>query len=281
MMAWSSIFPSIVSDARKPRQREYFSSHLPIHRTIGQQRSARDLCSPSGGSTQPVGNRSPGCCSGAPSVPAEQVLDGVRVIRVRYWIPRWQTLAVGLAGIMPNLKTRPWLVFQALALTAALVWASCRASKHRDLINAYWLYPSGIAWAMAGRFRRIPLVVTSQGGDRNLRGQSRFLRAIARAVAKSADSCVGVSRALCCRFMDLGVPAERISLISSIRGETGHCAAFSALRQLFRIQDSLPGKSDPTQVRAESGRGTPRRQSESTEWMSVRDPATRRPGGHS
>ena len=173
---------------------------------------------------------------GAPGVPAEQVIDGVRVIRVRYWIPRWQTLAVGLAGIMPNLKTRPWLVFQALALTAALVWASCRASKHRDLINAHWLYLSGIAGAMAGRFRRIPLVVTSQGGDLNLTGQSRFLRAIARAVAKSADSCVGVSRALCCRFMDLGVPAERVSLISSIGVErTGPSEAKRDISPLFPL----------------------------------------------
>ena len=89
---------------------------------------------------------------------------------------------------------------------------------------------------MAGRFRRIPLVVTSQGGDLNLTGQSRFLRAIARAVAKSADSCVGVSRALCCRFMDLGVPAERVSLISSIGAErTGPSEAKRDISPLFLL----------------------------------------------
>ncbi len=171
---------------------------------------------------------------GAPNVPRRQELDGVRIVRVTYWVPRWQRLAVGLAGIMPNLKKRPWLVLQACTLTLALIWASCRVARSRDLINAHWLYPSGIAGAIAARVWRIPLVVTSQGGDLNLTAGSRVLALIARRVARAARACVGVSQALCDRFVDLGVPPEKVSLISSIgAGQMDSPRGGAAISPLF------------------------------------------------
>jgi glycosyltransferase involved in cell wall biosynthesis len=147
---------------------------------------------------------------GAPGAPGREERDGVRIQRARYWVNRWQGLAVGLGGIVPNLRRKPWLVLQVPSLVWALAWHALRLGRHTDLIHAHWVYPAGIAGLLAAKWHRKPLVLTSHGGDLNLAAKVAPLRAMAAFVAKRANRCLGVSEAMVQRFLRLGVPASRV-----------------------------------------------------------------------
>lgn len=150
---------------------------------------------------------------GAPGVPRNELRDGVKVQRAEYWINRWQSLAVGLGGIVPNLRQRPWLALQVLPLLVSLAWHAVRLARRSDVTHAHWVYPSGIAGLIATKLVGIPLIVISHGGDLNLAARSRLLEALSRWVARSANTCVGVSAATVEAFMRLGVPRERVELV--------------------------------------------------------------------
>src|SRR6266550_4745534 len=79
------------------------------------------------------------------------------------------------------------------------------------VIHAHWIYPAGIAGLVAARRRRVPLVITSHGGDLNLARGSRVLRSLSARVARTADACVAVSDDLASQFRSLGVAQQRIS----------------------------------------------------------------------
>jgi teichuronic acid biosynthesis glycosyltransferase TuaC len=152
---------------------------------------------------------------GMPFTPFHMKLDGVDVLRTPYWIPKWQYLATGLEGMMPNLRQQPWLWLQVPSLVLALTWRTLRLASSFDVIHAHWLYPAGVAGAVAARYSGIPLVVTSHGGDLNLARQSRFLQVLTSWVSRTAQMCVGVSTALCEQFLTLGSPSSKIAFISS------------------------------------------------------------------
>lgn len=150
---------------------------------------------------------------GSPSAPAYAERDGVTIQRAPYWIKRWQRLAVGLSGIVPNLRSRPWLIVQVPALIIALTWRALRIASGFDLVHAHWVYPAGIAGLIASRWHKLPLVITSLGGDLNLAQRSRALYALSASVGKAADACIGVSVALAEDFRAMGVPPERTTFI--------------------------------------------------------------------
>jgi glycosyltransferase involved in cell wall biosynthesis len=152
---------------------------------------------------------------GAAGAPLQATLDGVAIRRACYWIPRWQHLATGIGGIMPNLRARPWLVFQVPPLIAMLAWKGIQLARPYDVIHAHWLYPAGLAGLAAAQRWRRPLVLSSHGGDLNLARHSRVLRAVISRLSHAADACVGVSETLCEQFLSLGVPSQRISCITT------------------------------------------------------------------
>jgi glycosyltransferase involved in cell wall biosynthesis len=128
-------------------------------------------------------------------------------------VDRWQGLASGLSGIVPNLRHKPWLAFQVPALLLALTWHALRLGREADVIHAHWVYPSGIAGLLAARRNRKPLVITSHGGDLNLAARVPPLRALAAFVARRADACLGVSRALVERYEQLGLSGSNAQLV--------------------------------------------------------------------
>jgi glycosyltransferase involved in cell wall biosynthesis len=181
---------------------------------------------------------------GAAGAPAETTQNGVRVVRANYWINRWQTLAQGLAGIVPNLRARPWLLLQVPLMVLALIRAALRLAPAADVVHAHWVYPSGIAGVVAARRAGKRLVVTSHGGDLHLSKRLRFLRWIAQWVSRRADLCIGVSRAMVSEFRELGVPEERIAFLPlgvdvspTPRLSIDHSEAFRAFKEMegFRI----------------------------------------------
>jgi glycosyltransferase involved in cell wall biosynthesis len=150
---------------------------------------------------------------GAPGAPTEELRDGVEVHRARYWFDQGQALASGLGGIVPNLRTRPWLAVQVVPLVASLTWHAIRRARTVDVVHAHWVFPSGIAGVAASRWRKKPLVLTSHGGDLNLAARARPLEALAARVSRAADACIGVSDAMVQRFLGFGVAPASVHCI--------------------------------------------------------------------
>ena len=150
---------------------------------------------------------------GAPGAPAAEMWHGVRLHRARYWIDRWQTLATGVSGIVPNLRRRPWLIVQVPLIVASLTWSAVRLARRATLIHAHWVYPAGFAGLVAARVCGIPLILTSHGGDLNLARRSRILRSLAGWLSRSADLCIGVSHATVEEFRRNGVPPGRVRFV--------------------------------------------------------------------
>jgi glycosyltransferase involved in cell wall biosynthesis len=182
-----------------------YPSHLDDPRGIFIHRLARGLC----GEGMQVTVIAPG----SPSASPHEVQDGVEVERPAYWVCRWQRLATDLSGIVPNLRQHPWLLLQVPPLIAALTRRALRLAPAFDVIHAHWLYPAGIAGVIAARQWKIPLVVTSHGGDLNLARDWWALRFIIRRICQAADACVGVSRSLCEQLVALGALSDRVALI--------------------------------------------------------------------
>ncbi len=199
---------------------------------------------------------------GAPGAPTKEIVDGVEVQRATYWIPRWQGLAVGLGGIVPNILRKPWLLVQVPALIASLTWHAVRLSRGVHVIHAHWVYPAGIAGAIAKWWRGIPLAITSHGGDLNLANRSRLLRWVTRRISQTADICIGVSHAMVAEFHRLGIAEDRVRFIPlgvEVDPDQGPPSELADLHETFRnfrgfrivyAGSLIPRKSVDTLIRA-------------------------------
>jgi len=132
----------------------------------------------------------------APGADPSGELDGVQVIRYRYAPRAWQTL-VNDGGIATHLRRSPWkwLLVPGFVLGQYLAARRVIKSYRVQVIHAHWLIPQGwLARWLAGR-ARIPLLVTSHGGDLfGFRG--RLLTMIKRSVAAACSRMTVVSEAM-------------------------------------------------------------------------------------
>ncbi len=93
-------------------------------------------------------------------------MEGVEVRRFRYFWPRsLERLADG--AILENLRHKRWLFVEApflllFELIAAYRWA--RAIRPA-VIHAHWFVPQGLVAVIVGWLLKIPVVITSHGGD--------------------------------------------------------------------------------------------------------------------
>lgn len=98
--------------------------------------------------------------------------------RFRYFFPRrLQLLAYG-SGILPNLRTQPWLFLQVPFFLLGQFLSARRLIRRLepDLIHAHWLFPQGWIAAFLGRRLKIPVVATAHGGDAFSLQQSAMAR---------------------------------------------------------------------------------------------------------
>lgn len=137
----------------------------------------------------------------------------VPVTRAPYWRKRGQALAVGLGGIVPNIRRRPWLAVQVPPLVAAMTRSVRKLATDFDVVHAHWVYPSGLACVLNRRQFDAPLVVTAHGGDLNLAERSRVLRQLSRYVIRRVDACIGVGPALVDAFVKLGASEDNAHFI--------------------------------------------------------------------
>ena len=93
--------------------------------------------------------------------------QGITLHHFRYFLPRsQQKLAYGF-GILPNLRSRPWLYFQIPFFLVSMVISTWRLLRkfRPELIHAHWLFPQGTIAVMLGKILDIPVVITTHGGD--------------------------------------------------------------------------------------------------------------------
>lgn len=151
-----------------------------------------------------------------PGAVRQENITGVKVVRFRYFIPRWQGLAYE-GGILSKLRQNKWLYlqvpffffFQLLALIRIM------GTNRFDVIHAHWLVPQGLVAVLARFFfsAQPRLLCTSHGGDLyGLRGV--WVNRMKQAVLERTDALTVVSRAMADMAEKLGAKRESLHVVS-------------------------------------------------------------------
>lgn len=132
-------------------------------------------------------------------VPPVEQRFGIDVLHPRYpLIPRF------------GMTSAPLL----LALAARPALAAVRAQGYDfDVIDAHYVYPDGVAAVLLGRWLNKPVVITARGTDVNLIPRYRIPRAFIRWAGRRAAHLIAVCQALKDAMVELGIPAERVTVL--------------------------------------------------------------------
>jgi len=152
-----------------------------------------------------------------PGSPSEENMDGMRVVRFRYFFEPWEKLAYGSGGgILARIRINPLWGLMVPFLVAGQVLATLRLLRRKrfDLVHAHWLVPQAltavIARALSGR--RIQLLATAHGSDLYaLRG--RLMDGVRRFVFNRSAAVTVVSRAMAEDLVRAGAPREKVRVI--------------------------------------------------------------------
>ncbi len=104
----------------------------------------------------------------------------------------------------------PWLLYRA---ARPVVRRLLDEGYDFDLLDAHYFYPDGVAAAWLARDFGKPLTITGRGTDLNLIPEHRLPRAMILRAAASADGLITVCQALKDRLVELGVAAERVTVL--------------------------------------------------------------------
>ena len=148
-----------------------------------------------------------------PRVPgsvADELQDGYRIHRFRYFFRRWEDLAHG--AILENVRSRRSRLVQVPAFAVAEVLAVRRAIRGFDphVLHVHWIVPQGMAALVAARGR--PWVLTTLGGDIYALDTPPW-RAVKRAVIRQAAAMTVMNADMARRAMSLGMPADRLHVM--------------------------------------------------------------------
>lgn len=150
--------------------------------------------------------------------PSRETRHGLSVYHPRYpVIPR-----VGM-----NLS--PWLLYRA---TLPLLRGLRAEGLQADIIDAHYLYPDGVAAIWLGQAMGLPVVITARGSDVTQIPQYTLPRRMIRSAIANADALIAVSTGLQNQLIELGAPAEKITVLRN--GVDAH---------LFRPPESGPHRA--------------------------------------
>ena len=174
----------------------------------------------------------------APGAKTNEILDGIRVVRFRYFFEWGESLAYQ-AGILPNLRSNPlryvlvpgFLVLQFIALIRLL------HQQKFSAIHAHWLIPQGFV-ATVSRFllpNRPPLLITVHGSDLHSLRSTLFL-SLQRFVMARCDSLVAVSAAMKSQALGLGAKPEA-TFVASMGIDTS--SVFTPSQKIVRTTNEV------------------------------------------
>jgi glycosyltransferase involved in cell wall biosynthesis len=145
----------------------------------------------------------------------EEEMDGVRISRFRYWIPRWQTLTYA-GGILNRIRQNRWRVLLLPLFTISLAWTTHRMIRRYgiQLLHVHWIIPQGLASiiACAGISKRPQILCTSHGGDW-YSGRGSSMRLLKLKILERMDCVAVVSTAMRESMISVGVDAAKIRVL--------------------------------------------------------------------
>lgn len=124
-------------------------------------------------------------------------------------------------GIAIEHPRYPLLPRAGMTMAPASLYLSTRRLMRRilrqgyefDLIDAHFFYPDGVAAILLGRWLGKPVVITARGNDLSLVPRYRLPRRMIQWAAARASGLVTVCAALKTALVELGVPAERVTVL--------------------------------------------------------------------
>ena len=145
-----------------------------------------------------------------PGAARAETIDGVHVVRYRYFFKRFEDLADG--AILDNLKAMPIRAIQIVPLVVSLWFNILRLSRRLKpaAIHAHWVIPQGLVARLAAP--RVPLLVTTHGGDIYALNNAPMLE-VKREVFAFAARITTVNSEMKRNLVERGLPAEKISVL--------------------------------------------------------------------
>lgn len=133
----------------------------------------------------------------APNYPGAQrneIIDGMRIIRFKYFFEPLETLACS-GGILPAVKKNKWYYFLVpfFIIAAYLALRKHVRENKPDIIHAHWTIPQGFLAALIKRRYKIPVVITAHGADIFA---LRKITPLKRFALKTADRITAASQSL-------------------------------------------------------------------------------------
>ena len=152
-----------------------------------------------------------------PGSPTSELLDGINVLRFRYFFEPLERLAYGRGGgILARIRRNPtWSLMVPCMFVGQLLTAIRLLRREKfDLIHAHWLVPQGLSAIIARKLagRRVPLIATAHGGDLyGLRGP--VMDQIRGFVLRDSAAVTVVSHAMVRDIAKTGVSIKKIHVI--------------------------------------------------------------------
>lgn len=154
--------------------------------------------------------------------PAAETVDGLPVTRPKYLLPP------KVGGYF-----HPALMYPAAFRAAKEI----QSRFDFDVIDAHWLYPSGVVATWIGRKLGKPVMITGRGEDVARFPDMPFKRGVIRRAVKAADHLVGVSQEIADKIVSLGAAPEKVSVVPN----GVDCEKFRPLsREEVRAELGLP-----------------------------------------
>lgn len=146
----------------------------------------------------------------APGAKNEEVLEGVHVVRYRYFpIKKFETLCYP-GAIMPRIRQKKVRIFLVPFLFLALFINLAKYSKQIDVVHSHWYIPQG----MVQSFINKPYIITGHGADVTALNKGVF-KWLKKRTSKKAKHITAVSQHLKNVILDFsGVADDKVSVIS-------------------------------------------------------------------
>ncbi len=138
---------------------------------------------------------------------------GIRVIRYRYFFKKYQRLLYGDAALSNIKKNKALVLLAPLVFLSLLVYTLYLARQNKfSLVHAHWIIPAGLIGIIAKKVYKLPVLITSHGGD--VFGiKSRVLKTIATYTLAKADVVNAVSKAVASEIKNMA-PNSRVQVVS-------------------------------------------------------------------
>lgn len=150
----------------------------------------------------------------SPETEVREQMDGIEVVRPRYWWPeRWELLRKeGPAGIPLAWQKYPLARVQILPFLLVHALTATRIARSCDVVHAQWTLSAAAAY-LGKRIHGCPIAVTVQGSDIFQVTRHPLGAWLTREVLRRCDRITALSQALRQTACSIGVDPDRIRII--------------------------------------------------------------------